>query len=119
MGVLFLLMAVWLVLGAVQCWRRTRLALMTASMASGALVMAAASVTSLSGSWSWPIQLALLLMALGGALMLHVGSGRSPEKWRAWKERATGATLAEILTGRHIPYLLDIDEDPRTSPTPA
>lgn len=115
MGVLFLLMALWLVLHAIQCWRRTRLALMTSSMASGALVMAALAVASLSGSWSWPIQLALLPVALGGALMLHVESGRSPEKWRAWKERATGASLTEILTGQHIPDLLDVDEGPGAS----
>lgn len=109
-------------------WRRTGLPFATAANALAAVQCAAFVVLAVTG-WIFPDFPAAWWMPIGLALaappiLLFVESRVNREKWMRWRRFMEHASVLDVITARHIPWLRDEGGGPdgraaSTAPPPA
>lgn len=106
--------------GTTITWRRTGLPFATASMGlaaaqSGAFVVLAAAgwiFPDFPPAWWIPIGLALA----GPPILLLIESRVNRAKWIRWRHFMEEATVLDVVTARHIPWLRDQGTDGDAGP---
>lgn len=97
---------------SVTCWRRTGLPFATAAGVTGAVMSTCLVVLAAMGH-TFPTPEAWVVLAGGlviGPLFVFIESRVNRAKWAQWARHMEHASVWDIVTRRHIPYLRNVGD---------